>query len=380
MFRNKKGVSEVIVTVLILLLIIAAVAILWIVISGFVRSSTERISLGVYAINLEIVENSLKYKTSGDLELRVKRSPGEGNLSSVKVLIEDEAGQQASYTYDLPIFELETKNIIVPASSISSLGAISRVSIAPIIQAGSGKKYPGDVVDSKAPAKGFVSSEELVLYMPFDEDVKDKSGNNIQMTNNGVTFSSGNVGQSGKFDSASQTWIENPPPIDNKLLNINELTVSAWVFNEKTSPETTGWGLVATTYDLADGLSNQRGWSLGDDNAATDHFYFKVLDSTGVSSTATMLDFFIPNSNKWAYVAGTFKGGQFVKLYINGINVIETNTGVISSISYNNAKPLRIGRRADNDAQGKWKGKIDEVRIYNRSLTDKEVAYLYRYG
>ena len=52
MFNNKRGVSEVIVTVLILLLIIAAVVILWVVIGGFVRSSTERISFGVNAINM----------------------------------------------------------------------------------------------------------------------------------------------------------------------------------------------------------------------------------------------------------------------------------------------------------------------------------------
>ena len=164
MLNNKRGVSEVIVTVLILLLIIAAVAILWVVIGGFVRSSTERISLGVNAINLEIVQNSLKYKPSGDLEFKVKRNTGGGNMSSVKVLIEDESGQQVSYNYEQPISELETRNVLVPAASIASLGVISKVSIAPIVKGDSGKEYPGDVIDDANPGKG------LFWPRPFRRD------------------------------------------------------------------------------------------------------------------------------------------------------------------------------------------------------------------
>ena len=227
MLNNKRGVSEVIVTVLILLLIIAAVAILWVVIGGFVRSSTERISLGVNAINLEIVQNSLKYKPSGDLEFKVKRNTGGGNMSSVKVLIEDESGQQVSYNYEQPISELETRNVLVPAASIASLGVISKVSIAPIVKGDSGKEYPGDVIDDANPGKGFVSSEGLVLYMPFDEDAKDKSGNG----NDGVLFGdtkldSGKIGQAYKFDGNGD-YIN----ISNiKGFSTQQVSVVAWVY------------------------------------------------------------------------------------------------------------------------------------------------------
>ena len=84
--------------------------------------------------------------------------------------------------------------------------------------------------------------------------------------------------------------------------------------------------------------------------------------------------------NKWTNFVGFYKPGVYMKLYQNRILVAEkTNLAVPSSIVYNAAvDPAVIGRSVRS--QSHFNGTIDEVRIYNRSLSPQEVYYLYKYN
>ncbi len=72
--------------------------------------------------------------------------------------------------------------------------------------------------------------------------------------------------------------------------------------------------------------------------------------------------------NKWTHVAGTFDGST-VRVYINGQVQLKYNS---ASMSPNNAS-LMIGR-ANHGLNSFFPGKIDDLRIYNRNLTDDEIA------
>jgi len=81
---NKKAVSGVVTVVLLILLVIAAVGILWAVISNFTEDSTE--SVGTSAIclatQLEIVDANATAN-----QIVVKRTYGSGELSGIKVFV-----------------------------------------------------------------------------------------------------------------------------------------------------------------------------------------------------------------------------------------------------------------------------------------------------
>jgi hypothetical protein len=71
--------------------------------------------------------------------------------------------------------------------------------------------------------------------------------------------------------------------------------------------------------------------------------------------------------NTWSHIAVTY-GDGFLRFYVNGTQAgsvaqtgnIQTSTG-----------PLRIG---GNSVWSEWfAGRIDEVRIYNRALTQAEI-------
>ena len=76
----------------------------------------------------------------------------------------------------------------------------------------------------------------------------------------------------------------------------------------------------------------------------------------------------------WTALAFTYDGTNH-KAYENGSHVASTS----SSYLLNQSKPLRIGAGAteSNSPNYYFNGAIDEVRIYNRSLSASEISALY---
>jgi len=71
--------------------------------------------------------------------------------------------------------------------------------------------------------------------------------------------------------------------------------------------------------------------------------------------------------NTWTHLASTYDGTT-LKIYVNG-NLSSTKT--VSGAVQSNSNPLRIG---GNYPYGQFfEGKIDEVRVYNRALSQGEI-------
>ena len=81
-----------------------------------------------------------------------------------------------------------------------------------------------------------------------------------------------------------------------------------------------------------------------------------------------------PNLGQWNYIVlvGT---KSYMKSYVNGLKVAES-TEKIQQIGITD-EPLYIGRQNDGRY---FEGIIDEVRIYNRALAEKEIKALYQQG
>ena len=72
-------------------------------------------------------------------------------------------------------------------------------------------------------------------------------------------------------------------------------------------------------------------------------------------------------ANVWTHVAGTYDGAT-LRLYINGVQA--ASVAISGSIATSNG-PLRIG---GNSLWGEFfQGRIDEVRVYSRTLTQTEI-------
>ncbi len=77
-------------------------------------------------------------------------------------------------------------------------------------------------------------------------------------------------------------------------------------------------------------------------------------------------------NNVWHHLAGTYDGTN-LKLYIDG--TLEVTTAYTGSIA-NSVFSVNIGRNTQETGRF-YKGAIDDVRIYNRALTQDEIAAIY---
>lgn len=80
-------------------------------------------------------------------------------------------------------------------------------------------------------------------------------------------------------------------------------------------------------------------------------------------------------ANSWVNLVATASADN-LKLFVNGTEVGQGTIAPGSRLA--NTSPLLIGSGARPDAPAEFfKGDLDDLRIYNRSLSDTEVGSLY---
>ena len=142
----------------------------------------------------------------------------------------------------------------------------------------------------------------------------------------------------------------------NDILNIEELTASAWIKTRSTIAESSPRAIMSR-------------WNTGTGGRS---WLFRVLNgnlmlyikNTGgtTKSCSTPLPL-----NKWVYVTATFDKKK-IKLYING--TLQNSTSLTGSIKITNSK-FFIG--VNDNKTNFFDGILDEARLWNRALTETEI-------
>ncbi len=224
-----------------------------------------------------------------------------------------------------------------------------------------------------------VPIQGLVLYLPFDEGsgdkTKDVSGNN----NDGKLIGSpkwvdGKIGKALEFSGKeNKNYVE---IADNPSLNPqNEITCSAWIYYDNF----VGSGGIISKYI---GAGNQRSYTIhmhhDNINALASDISADGTYNAGVTAVSALTDKDTLKPNTWQHIAMTFKASKFIRLYIDGVMKGETDASVVNKLFDNNV-PLIIGNDFQIGGQHRagqpreFTGKIDEVVIFNRALSDAEI-------
>lgn len=206
-----------------------------------------------------------------------------------------------------------------------------------------------------ASSQAFAAGSGLVLYLPFDGDLKDHSGNE----NNGVIkgtekWINGKFGKAMEFDGA--TYVEVPDKNNSGFDNVPGLTIEVWVKME--NHHDNGIVVKLATPDAYWPCSyNLETWS---DQLA----YFDVGADAGSYATANY------PLNEWFHIAGVFDGNKGEdRLYVNG-DLKSTNPRK-EKIVPDGDLPVYIGCVAPG--QLFFKGALDDLVIYSRILTQTEI-------
>ncbi len=208
-------------------------------------------------------------------------------------------------------------------------------------------------------------TDGLVGYWPLDGDAIDEGDNGIDGTINGnaipVEDRLGNEDSALLFPGSPGSHVDLG---DHEAFRITgAMTLAAWIMLDPDNGSRNG-RIVAKQ-----GGGGARSWSLNTENAGVPGT-FQVASDPG-----TIVSINDPEplpQGEWVHLAGVFRPGESMELYVNGeIKVLE-EFGVPDDHFSDNGLPVLIGARNACGNCG-WLGAIDEVAIWNRDLDEDEV-------
>ncbi|MEQ9286521.1 MAG: LamG domain-containing protein [Cyclobacteriaceae bacterium] len=211
----------------------------------------------------------------------------------------------------------------------------------------------------------------LLAHYDFDGDASDLSGNGYHGEVFGASLTAsrrGHANQAYRFNGSTD-YIETGIA-DSVLTGLERFSFGCWV--KLDSLNNTRQVMISNTRD-GNGMFTQR----IEDNQITTGIYNKLDSSTYRWSQIKVGNAQQSISQHTWYHFVTVYDGNILRLYVNGHELsTKAVTGPLArqgSIS----RTIKLGSNADKRAQYMLEGVLDEVRIYSRALSSREVQAWY---
>lgn len=209
----------------------------------------------------------------------------------------------------------------------------------------------------------------LLAYYPFNGSTNDESGHGVNGVLGGAIPTTDRFGAANKaYQFTSGGYVE--VPNSKYLTPPNGMTLAVWIYPDSVKDQ---FVIISKRYyDLYSPFNS--------------YVIEKVTQSPGLrfytNEEIKLYDTmsFSDRIKKWSFLTATFDGTKN-KFYINGVKVAEAaNT---NKLVYTKAS-LRIGTGITTDdvhrVGGCFNGKIDDIRIFGRALSETEIQDLYHEG
>lgn len=228
---------------------------------------------------------------------------------------------------------------------------------------------------------------DLMLHYTFDNDLNDKSGNNLNGINNSLTFTKNKEISSADFNgNHSYVSLES-----NKLLKPEneKISIAVWIKPENFSKNNNQ--CIAMSPD-SNGLDT--GWSLFM-NESTLHAKINIIDRIYKDNSIELSEKFnyniatnTLNKNMWNFVVFTYNGNE-MHLYIDGelkssINIPKNNNVDYTDynqrkyysrkINYSEKNSMKIGH---SDGNNYFQGGIADFKLYRGILSETVIKETY---
>lgn len=263
------------------------------------------------------------------------------------------------------IYEAGTAGKIKPVggSSISSSATDSR--IPPSLPA----------LNLADPPVPIIAPQGLIAWWSGDGHANDLVGRNHGTTNGGATFGPGKVGQAFLL-AGNESYIRVP---HSDVLNPKaEFSIECWFQSNCIGSRhiVSKWNM--NTGDFSYSLS-ENGWT----DAFAHRFSFALCEHSQMISRfdlAKLEGNRIISPHTWIHVAATFDTAT-ARLYVNGsLDTVQPHT---TGRIHAGTTDIRIGAITTGHLSGRVEdvhSSIDELCLYDRALTSKEIEAMYRAG
>jgi hypothetical protein len=225
----------------------------------------------------------------------------------------------------------------------------------------------------------YVPSNGLVGWWPFSGNANDLSGNGNNGTVNGATLTTNRFGTSNDaYNFDGNDWIEvlNNPSVQPN----NTLSISVWAYIEPTQPSGSFARIISKQYNGTQNFGSYQIITGGTNNYGGSGLTIR----TGAGNSQTtpgIYNWSGPTSDnllsQWQHIVGTYDGVT-MRFYQNGI--LKSSISHNGNLFYDNGN-LWFGKGISGASlpgnNGFFSGKIDDVGIWNRVLTQQEITNLY---
>ncbi len=211
---------------------------------------------------------------------------------------------------------------------------------------------------------GQVPQDSLKVYYPFNNNANDASGNNHNGIVKGATLTTD------RFNNPNSAYRFDNDTIVTNYMGIgadSARTICFWFYTESSGSTVDSKYLVGYG---GSGIAKRFDCSLFPNNVGLD------ISSSYAFYTSNIIP------NQWYFYAVTYSksDGKTVlspKVYLDGLlkTNISTSSNNTITLATGNAKPLTFG--SNGNPNNDFKGKLDDIRIYNRVLTPNEITSLY---
>ena len=215
----------------------------------------------------------------------------------------------------------------------------------------------------------------LSAYYPLDTDANDYSGNDVNLSVNGAIPATGRVGQSYNLNGSTDYLSS----ADNSYLDLSGpgRTLSEWFyidsFTTQYSPIITK-GVYMTVYSSPQAVGY---WGVISQDGGI-HFEVSGTDQYPDSYCGTSGG--LVSTGGWNHVTFIWDDAGYLKIYLNGVlrNCSATMQGAWYTGDASTNFDFLVGSLP---SLGWWTdGKVDEIGIWNRALSQTEISNLYNGG
>jgi len=215
----------------------------------------------------------------------------------------------------------------------------------------------------------------LIAHYKFDNNLDCSINSVSNMQGIGISYVQNKKGEAASAILFNGTGSSYAFTDEKNTFNLNEFTYSCWL------KPNTGFGRAYSGYiDFVSrwghwGASNQSfALSLSTDGRVKGYLYEMNSSQVSHSSNYTIYETSKRiDADVWSHIAMTYVNRK-LKIYINTELVLDmASVHPQSSSLYG----LTIGKRPDNNQQSYYSGAMDDLRIYNKALTQEEIKKIF---
>lgn len=136
--KNKKGLSLIVTSLLIILLVLVSIGIIWVVIRNVVNQGTDQISLTTKCLEVDIRATAVTNTSMTNYDVTLERSSGGDEIDGVKILFHNatESGDIVDVQENIAALDIITKTGL-----IGGVTNANKVEVTPYLLTASGEPH-----------------------------------------------------------------------------------------------------------------------------------------------------------------------------------------------------------------------------------------------